>query len=128
MGRGHPIFAIKLRAQPHNRAQSPFHLFRQHIFKYRQPYQHLVNQALHSLGDPFIEEEVLQFHHLTQELLEARQEVVDARAKVHHTQQVEMLATSALTAARQAVDASTAQFKQAGAYGTLHPHLFHQSF
>ena len=39
-----------------------------------------------------------------------------------------MLATSALAAARQAVDASAAQFKQAGAYGTLHPHLFRQSF
>ena len=36
--------------------------------------------------------------------------------------------TSALAAARQAVDASAAHFEQAGAYRTLHPHLFQQSF
>ena len=78
MGRGHPTFAIKLRAQPRDRTQSPFHPFRQRLFEYGQPYQHLVNQALHSLGDPFIEGEALQFRHLTQELLEAQQEVVDA--------------------------------------------------
>ena len=39
-----------------------------------------------------------------------------------------MLATSALAAARQAIDASTAQFEQVGAYNILHLHLFHQSF
>ena len=99
MGRGHPVFAIKLRARPHDGTQSPFHPFRQRLFEYGQSYQHLINQALRSLGDPFIEGEVLQFRHLTQELLEARQEVVDARAKVHHVQQVEMLATSTLAAA-----------------------------
>ena len=71
MGQGHPIFAIKLCAQPHNGAQSPFHPFHQCIFKYRQPYQSLVDRALHSLSDPFIEGEVLQFRHLTQELAEA---------------------------------------------------------
>ena len=38
-----------------------------------------------------------------------------------------MLATSALTAARQAVDASVKRFKQAGAYRTLHPFLFCQA-
>lgn len=75
------------------------------------------------LGDPFIEGEVLQFRQLTRELLEARQEVVDARAEVQHAQQVEMLATSALAAARQAIDVSAGQFKQAGAYRSLHSHL-----
>ena len=39
-----------------------------------------------------------------------------------------MLATSALAAARQAVDASAERFEQAGAYRVLHPFLFHQSF
>ena len=39
-----------------------------------------------------------------------------------------MLATSTLTAARQAVDVSAACFEQAGAYQALHPHLFRQSF
>ena len=39
-----------------------------------------------------------------------------------------MLATSALTAARQAVNALIARFEQAGAYQALHPHLFRQSF
>lgn len=128
MGRRHPVFAIKLRAQPCDRTQSPFHPFCQHLFEYGQPYQHLVNRALHSLGDPFIKGEVLHFRHLTQELLKAQQEVVDAQAEVRHAQQVEMLATSALTAARQAVDASADRFEQAGAYGILHPHLFRQSF
>ena len=78
-------------------------------------------------GDPFIEGEVLQFRHLTQELQEARQEVVEVRAEVRHAQQVEILATSALTAARQAVDASIEQFEQAGAYRVLHPFLFCQA-
>ena len=128
MGRGHLTYAIKLQAQPHDGAQSPFHLFHQHVFEHGQPYQHLVNRALHSLGNLFIEGEVLQFRQLTQELLEAQQEVIDACTKVHHAQQVEMLATSALAAARQAVDASAARFKQAGAYQVLHPHLFQQSF
>ena len=38
-----------------------------------------------------------------------------------------MLATSALTAARQAVDASVDHFEQAGAYRVLHPFLFRQA-
>ena len=80
------------------------------------------------MGDPFVEGEVLQFRHLTQELQQARQEVVEARTKVRHAQQVEMLATSALAAARQAVDASVARFEQAGAYRILHPFLFRQAF
>ena len=42
-------------------------------------------------------------------------------------QQVELLATSALAAARQAVDASADRFEQAGAYRTLHPFLFRQA-
>ena len=79
---------------------------------------------MHRLGDPFIEGEVLQFRHLTQELLKAQQEVVDACAEVHHAQQIEMLATSALITARQAVDASATRFEQAGAYHALHPFLF----
>ena len=82
---------------------------------------------MQSLGDPFIEGEVLQFRHLTQELLEAQQEVVEARTKVHHAQQIEMLATSALSATRQAMDASAARFEQVGAYRILHPFLFRQS-
>ena len=64
---------------------------------------------------------------ITQKLLEARQEVVDARAEVRHAQQVEMLASSALTAARQAVDASIERFERAGAYRALHPGLFRQA-
>ena len=38
-----------------------------------------------------------------------------------------MLASSALTATRQAMDASIERFKQAGAYCTLHPFLFCQT-
>ena len=38
-----------------------------------------------------------------------------------------MLATSALAAARQAVDASIERFEQAGAYRILHPFLFRQT-
>ena len=38
-----------------------------------------------------------------------------------------MLATSALAATRQAVDASVDRFEQAGAYRALHPFLFHQA-
>ena len=83
---------------------------------------------MRGLGDPFIEGEVLQFRQLTQELLEARQEVVDAHAEVRHAQHIETLATSALTATRQAVDASAEWFEQAGAYCVLYPFLFHQSF
>ena len=49
------------------------------------------------------------------------------RTEVRHAQQIEMLATSALAAARQAVDASVERFKQAGAYRTLHPFLFRQA-
>ena len=70
---------------------------------------------------------MLQFRHLTQELQEARQEVVEAHNEVRHAQQVEMLATSALAAARQAVDASVERFEQAGAYHVLHPFLFRQT-
>ena len=127
MGKGHPVFAIKLHARPRDGTQSPFHPFRQRIFEFRQPYQSIVDRAMQQLGDPFIEGEVLQFRHLTQELQEARREVVDARAKVRHAQQVEMLATSALAAARQAVDAFIEHFEQAGAYRTLHPFLFRQA-
>ena len=56
--------------------QSPFHPFRQRIFEHGQPYQHLVDRALHSLGNPFIEGEVLQFCQLMQELLKACYNVV----------------------------------------------------
>ena len=127
MGKGHPVFAVKLRARPHNGAQSPFHPFRQRIFESGQPYQAVVDRAVQQLGDPFVKGEVLQFRHLTQELQEARQEVVEARTDIRHTQQVEMLATSALAAARQAVDTSIDRFEQAGAYRALHPFLFRQA-
>ena len=127
MGKGHPVFAIKLRARPRDGTQSPFNPFRQCIFESGQPYQHIVDRAVQQLGDPFIEGEVLQFRALTQELQEARKEVVDARTEVRHAQQVEMLATSALAAARQAVNASADRFEQAGAYRTLHPFLFRQA-
>ena len=70
----------------------------------------------------------MQFQQLTQELLEAQQEAVDARTEVHHAQQVEMLATSALAAAHQAVDASAERFKQAAAYRALHTHLTRQTY
>jgi hypothetical protein len=128
MGKGHPIFAIKLRARPRDGTQSPFSPFRQHILEYGQPYQQLVDRAVRGLGDPFIEGEVLQFRQLTRELLEARQEVVDARTEVRHAQHIKVLATSALAAARQAVDVSAEWFEQAGAYHALHPFLFRQSF
>ena len=72
MGCGHPVYVVKLQAQLRNGAHSPFHPFRQRIFECNQPYQHLVNCALHTLGDPFIEGEVLQFRQLTRELLEAQ--------------------------------------------------------
>ena len=127
MGRGHPVHAVKLQVRPQDGAQSPFHPFRQCIFECNQPYQHLVNHTLHTLGDLFIKGEALQFRQLTRELLKARQEVVDACAEVHHAQQVKMLAMSALTAARQAVDASAERFEQAGAYRSLYPYLVRQS-
>ena len=128
MGKGHPVFAVKLRARPCDGAQLLFSPFRQRIFEHGQPYQQLVDRAIRGLGDPFIEGEVLQFRQLTQELLKARQEVVDARTKVRHAQHIETLATSALAATRQAVDASAEWFEQAGAYRALHPFLFRQSF
>ena len=127
MGKGHPIFVVKLHARPRDGTQSPFHPFRQHVFEHRHPYQSIIDRAVQQLGDPFIEGEVLQFRHLTQELQEARQEVVDARTEVRHAQQVEMLASSALATARQAVDASIEHFEQAGAYRALHPFLFRQA-
>ena len=127
MGKGHPVFAVKLHARPRDGMQSPFHPFQQCIFEYGQPYQPIIDRAVQQLGDPFVEGEVLQFQHLTQELLEAQQEVVDARAEVRHAQQVEMLASSALAAAQQAVDASIEHFEQAGAYRALHPGLFCQT-
>ena len=71
MGKGHPVFAVKLRAQPHNGTQSPFHPFHQRIFEHGQSYQPIIDRAVQQLGDPFIEGEVLQFRHLTQELQEA---------------------------------------------------------
>ena len=70
MGQGHPTYAIKLRVRPRDGTQSPFHPFCQRSFEHGQPYQRLVDRALHSLGDPFIKGEVLQFRQLTQELLE----------------------------------------------------------
>ena len=127
MGKGHPVFAVRLRARPRDGAQLPFNPFRQRIFESGQPYQTIVDRAVQQLGDPFIEGEVLQFRHLTQELQEARQEVVEARTKVRHAQQVELLATGTLAVARQAVDASAERFEQAGAYRVLHPFLFHQA-
>ena len=54
--------------------------------------------------------------------------MVNARTEVRQAQRVKMLATSALAAARQEVDASAARFEQAGTYRTLHPLLFRQSF
>jgi hypothetical protein len=127
MGKGHPVFAIKLRARPRDGTQTPFDPFRQRIFEAGHAYQPIVDRAIQQLGDPFIKGEVSQFRHLTHELQEARQEVVDARTSVRHAQQVEILATSALAAARQAVDASIDRFEQAGAYRTLHPFLFRQA-
>ena len=116
MGQGHPIYAIRLQARPRDGAQSPFHPFRQQIFEHDQPYQHLVNRTLHTLGDPFIEGEVQQFQQLTKVLDEARQEVLDACTEVHQAQHIEMLVSSAFTAAHQAIDASIDQFEQVGAY------------
>ena len=127
MGKGHPVFAVKLRARPRDGTQTPFNPFRQRIFEAGQPYQHIVCRAVEQLGDPFIEGEVQQFRQLTQRLQDARQEVVDARTSVRHAQQVELLAVSALAAARQAVDASADRFEQAGAYRILHPFLFRQA-
>ena len=127
MGKGHPVFAVKLRARPRDGTQTPFNPFRQRIFETGQPYQPIVDRAVTQLGDPFIEGEVQQFRQLTQRLHEARQEVVDARTSVRHAQQVEILAVSALAAARQAVDASADRFEQAGAYRVLHPFLFRQA-
>ena len=98
MGNGHPVFAVRLQARPRDGTQSPFSPFRQRLFKYGQPYQQLIDRVMRGLGDPFIEGEVLQFRQLTQELLEARQEVVDARTEVRHAQHIETLATSALAA------------------------------
>ena len=128
MGKGHPVFAIKLRARPRDGTQTPFDPFRQRIFKSGQPYQPIVDRAIQQLGDPFIEGEVQQFRRLTQNLHDARQEVVDARTSIRHAQQVELLAVSALTAARQAVDESADRFEQAAAYRVLHPFLFRQTF
>ena len=61
MGKGHPVFVIKLRARPCDGTQSPFNPFRQRIFESGQPYQCIVDRAVQQLGDPFIEGEVLQF-------------------------------------------------------------------
>jgi hypothetical protein len=127
MGKGHPVFAVKLRARPRDGTQTPFNPFCQRIFESGQPYQLVVDRAVQQLGNPFIEGEVQQFRRLMQNLQEARQEVVDACTSVRHAQQVEILATSALAAARQAVDASADRFEQAGAYRALHPFLFRQT-
>ena len=127
MGKGHPVFAIKLRARPRDGTQSPFNPFRQRVFESGHPYHTIVDRAIQQLGDPFIEGEVAQFRHLTQELQEARQEVVEAHTEVRHAQQVELLATSALAAACQAVDTSANRFEQARAYRVLHPFLFRQA-
>ena len=99
MGKGHPVFAIKLRAQPHDGTQTPFDPFQQRLFEAGHSYQLIVDRAVQRLGDPFIEGEVSQFRHLTRELQEARQEVVDACTSIRHAQQVEILATSVLAAA-----------------------------
>ena len=61
------------------------------------------------------------------ELQKTRQEIVNTCAEVCQAQHVEMLASSALAAARQAVDASTKRFQQVGAYQLLHMHLIQQS-
>ena len=127
MGSGHPVFAVRLRARPRDGTQTPFNPFRQRIFESGQPYQPIVDRAVQQLGDPFIEGEVQQFRRLTQNLHDARQEVVDARTSIRHAQQVELLAVSALTAARQAVDESADRFEQAAAYRALHPFLFRQT-
>ena len=127
MGKGHPVFAVKLRARPRDGTQTPFDPFRQRIFESGQPYQLIVDRAVQQLGDPFIEGEVQQFRRLTQNLHDARQELVDARTSVRHAQQVKLLATSALATARQAVDTSADRFEQAGAYRVLHPFLFRQT-
>ena len=58
MGKGHPVFVVKLRARPRDGMQSPFHPFRQRVFEYGQPYQQIVDRAVQQLGDPFIEGEV----------------------------------------------------------------------
>jgi hypothetical protein len=121
------VFAVKLRARPREGTQTPFNPFRQRIFESGQPYQLIVDRAIQQLGDPFIEGEVQHFRRLTKNLQVARQEVVDTHTSVRHAQQVELLATSALAAARQAVDASADRFEQAGAYRVLHPFLFHQA-
>ena len=127
MGSGHPVFAVKLRARPRDGTQTPFDPFRQRIFESGHPYQPIVDRAIQQLGDPFIEGEVQQFRRLTHNLHDARQEVVDARTSIRRAQQVELLAVSALTAARQAVDESADRFEQAGAYRALHPFLFRQT-
>ena len=46
MGKGHPVFAVKLRARPRDGAQLPFSPFQQRIFEYGQPYQQLVDRAV----------------------------------------------------------------------------------
>ena len=63
MGKGHPVFAVKLCARPRNGAQSPFNPFRQRIFEHGQPYQSIVDQAVQQLGDPFIEGECYDSPH-----------------------------------------------------------------
>ena len=59
MGRGHLVYTVKLQARPRDGTQSPFHPFHQRLFECDQPYQSLVDRALHTLGDPFIKGEVL---------------------------------------------------------------------
>ena len=86
MGRGHPVYAVRLQARPQDGTQSPFHPFQQHLFKCDQPYQHLIDHALHALVDPFIEGEVQQFRQLMRELHKAQQEVVNTRTKVRQAQ------------------------------------------
>ena len=46
MGKGHPVFTVKLQARPHDGTQSPFSPFRQRLFEYGQPYQSLVDRAV----------------------------------------------------------------------------------
>ena len=43
MGKGHPVFAIKLCARPRDGTQSPFNPFQQRIFEFGHPYQLIVD-------------------------------------------------------------------------------------
>ena len=127
MGHRHLIYAILLRAQPRDGTHTPFSPFCQRIFKANQPYQNLVDDALKTLGDPFIEGEVIHFCHFTQELLDARQEVVDSQAAIRHAQQVKLLTTNAFNAIWGDINTSISQLEQFNAHCLLHTNLMHQT-